>query len=458
MDARRSIPSVDRLLTHDAFAALLLRWPRDLVVMTLQERLQALRPHVLAGDADVPDAPRLAVDVAASMEALAGGSLTPVINATGVILHTNLGRAPLAAAALDAMIAVGRGYSNLEYDLESGVRGSRYAHCRALLCRLTGAEDALVVNNNAAAVVLALNTFAAGREAVVSRGELVEIGGAFRIPEIMTRSGAVLREVGSTNRTHASDYGAAMGADTGAVLKVHPSNFTMSGYTAEVGIGELAEIAVRSGVPLIHDVGSGLLISPAELGLSPGEPTPRESLRDGASIVTMSGDKLLGGPQCGIVLGRAELIERMRTNPLCRALRVDKLTLAALAATLRLYLDPVQAMREIPVLRMLTLTPAEIATRAAAFARECTGLGVDARVEAGTSAVGGGAAAAVELPTMLVVIARRGMNAEHLERRLRAGTPAVIARVIDDHVAIDMRTIAAGEEPQLIQALRGALS
>ncbi|MGH7449071.1 MAG: L-seryl-tRNA(Sec) selenium transferase, partial [Longimicrobiales bacterium] len=390
-DPRRGIPSVDRLLLNDAFAALQREWPRELVLSALQDELAALRAQVQhdAPEADM-DPTRIAARVRHSMEVLAGGTLVPVINATGVVLHTNLGRAPLAPAALAAIAATARGYSNLEYDTATGSRGSRYTHGRALLCRLTGAEDALVVNNNAAALVLALNTFARGLDAVVSRGELVEIGGAFRVPEIMARSGARLREVGATNRTHIDDYRDAVDDCTGALLKVHPSNFTMSGYTAEVGIRDLAGVAADANVPLIYDIGSGLLLDPAQVGLPPDEPTPASSLAAGAGIVTMSGDKLLGGPQCGIILGSTDLLDRMRRNPLCRALRVDKLTVAALAATLRLYLVPDRARREIPVLRMLTLDPAVIEARAGALARECAGLGLDTRVVAGTSAVGGG--------------------------------------------------------------------
>jgi L-seryl-tRNA(Ser) seleniumtransferase len=455
-DARRSIPSVDRLLSSEPFVALQQEWPRSIVMGALQAELSVLRsrPDHSALDGHV-DPVRIAGRVRESLERLAGGSLVPVINATGVVLHTNLGRAPLAAAALDAMASVARGYSNLEYDIESGGRGSRYVHCRELLCRLTGAEDALVVNNNAAALVLALNTFANGREAIVSRGELVEIGGAFRVPEIMARSGAQLREVGATNRTHIGDYREAMSEQTGALLKVQPSNFSMAGYTADVGITALAAAAADAGVPLIHDIGSGLLLDPDLLGLPADEPMPRDSIAQGADIVTMSGDKLLGGPQCGIVLGSTNLLERMRRNPLCRALRVDKLTLAALAATLRLYLDPARALEEIPVLRMLTLDAAAIEVRSHALVRACAAIGLDARVAAGTSAVGGGAAAAAVIPTVLVLI-RGVVSVNELERRLRTGSPAVITRIVDDCIAIDVRTVAAEDDPRLPDALAAA--
>ncbi|CAN5863770.1 L-seryl-tRNA(Sec) selenium transferase [soil metagenome] len=458
-DPRRRIPSVDRLLGSEAFAALLRERPRDLVVATLQEELARVR-DTLGGqhlDLDVLGDPEwFALRVASAMDALVLGSLHPVLNATGVVLHTNLGRAPLASAALDAIRAVAQGYSTLEYDIASGARGSRYAHCRDLIMRVTGAADALVVNNNAAALVLALNTASRGQEAVISRGELVEIGGAFRVPEIMERSGARLREVGATNRTHLEDYETALSSHTGAILKVHPSNFTIRGYTAEVGVDELARLADRAGVPLIHDIGSGLLVDPLLLGL-PTEPTPADSLNDGAHIVTMSGDKLLGGPQCGIILGSTHWIERLRTNPLCRALRVDKLTLAALAATLRIYLDPSAALREIPVLRMLSLPPTVLAERAEGFAARCRAAGVPASTAAGFSAVGGGASPAAELHTTLVLFDGVDMPAQQLEGRLRTGRPAVIARVSDNAVSLDLRTIPPDADGALLDALLRAL-
>lgn len=465
MDPRRSIPSVDRLLSSDAFAALLQQWPRTLVVEVLQRELGLLRSAVASGAPRNDDAGTeahsetvIAERVAEGIDVLTAPTLTPVINATGVVLHTNLGRAPLADAALSAMTAAARGYTNLEYDIDTGARGSRYAHCRTLLCTLTGAEDALIVNNNAAALVLALNTLSRGFDTIVSRGELVEIGGSFRVPDIIARSGARLKEVGSTNRTDAADYREAIDAGTGALLKVHPSNFSVSGFTAEASLQELAEIAGSAGVPLVHDAGSGLLAEPATLGLSADEPTPQRSLDAGATLVTMSGDKLLGGPQCGIIVGRADLLERMRRNPLCRALRVDKLTIAALAATLRLYLEPRRALREIPVLRMLTLDVATIRARAESLAKQCISAGLIARVEDGTSAVGGGAAASVTLPTALVLVECGAAGAALLERRLRTGRPPVITRIIGDRVAIDLRTVATHEEAALLRALRDASS
>jgi L-seryl-tRNA(Ser) seleniumtransferase len=456
MDLRRVIPPVDRLLASDAFAPLLRSMPREQVLAALREVTAHARSDAgrTATRADLADPRWYAERVDAALRELTTGSLRPVINATGVIIHTNLGRAPLAPAAIAALQAAAAGYSNLEYDLADGGRGSRYVHCRDLLVRLTGAEDALVVNNNAAALVLALNTTARGREAVISRGELVEIGGSFRVPEIMERSGARLREVGSTNRTHAKDYAAAISEHTGTILKVHPSNFLMDGYTAEVEVRELAPLARRAGVPLIHDVGSGLLLPPSRLGLPP-EPTPAESVRAGADVVTLSGDKLLGGPQCGIIVGDARLLERMRSNPLCRALRVDKLTLAALGATLRLYLDPDMAIREIPVLHMLTMPTAEVGARAEALVRAGVAAGIDGDVVDGSSAVGGGAAPGASIPTRVVRL-RPVCGAAEAERRLRTAARPVIARIAGEELLLDLRTVPPALDDALLEAVLAA--
>ncbi len=458
-DARRAIPSVDRLLASEAFAGLLAREPRALVSAALtavQEELRAALGQGATAPARIADPAWYADRTAAALEAMRAPSLRPVINATGVILHTNLGRAPLAGAARAAIVRAATGYSNLEYDIEAGTRGSRYSHCVALLRRLTGAEGALVVNNNAAALVLALSTLASGRDAIISRGELVEIGGSFRIPDIMARSGARMREVGATNRTHIGDYADALGAVTGVILKVHRSNFRIEGFAADVPTRTLAALARESDVPLVCDLGSGLLVDSGTLGL-PEEPTPMDALRDGAHVVTLSGDKLLGGPQAGIVLGAPPLIERMRRNPLCRAVRVDKLTLAALEATLALYLDPEQARREIPVLRMLTMPAAELEARAERIAAALRARGVLADTAAGDSAVGGGAFPGARLPSRLVRM--RGADpAQVIERRLRAGHPPVIARLVDDHVCIDPRTVDPAEETSLVEVVTSAVN
>jgi L-seryl-tRNA(Ser) seleniumtransferase len=379
-------------------------------------------------------------------------SLRPVLNATGVVLHTNLGRAPLPQAALDAIASVAAGYSNLEYDLEQGARGSRYAHCVALLRELTGAEDALVVNNGAAALVVTLNTLATGRDAIVSRGELVEIGGSFRIPDIMEKSGARLVEVGTTNRTHLHDYTAALGPDTGAVVKVHRSNFAMAGFVSDVPVSELAAACRVRGVPVVHDLGSGLFLSLEPWGLR-GEPVAREAIRDGATAVTMSGDKLLGGPQAGIILGDAQLMTRIRSNPLTRALRVDKLTLAALTATLALYRDPERAVREIPALALLCEPVEALAVRAGRMRDALAAAGCAAVVVPGEGSVGGGAFPAAPLPSVALALAG---DARALERALRGGSPPVIARIANDRLLLDLRAVPERDDARLVAAVIAA--
>jgi L-seryl-tRNA(Ser) seleniumtransferase len=454
-DPRRDIPSVDRLLGSEPFSQLLAGTPRRLVLQAIQQVQDEVRAAIAAGAAVSVEMAEPVWYAARATEALARlrrPSLRPVINATGVVLHTNLGRAPLADAARAAIERVARGYSNLEYELEEGTRGSRYDHCAQLLCRLTGAEAAVVVNNNAAALVLALNTLADGKESVISRGELVEIGGSFRIPEIMARSGTRMVEVGATNRTHAEDYANAISERTAVVLKVHRSNFRVTGYTAEVSPGQLAALAHAREVPLIHDLGSGLLLTAASLGL-PHEPTAGEALASGADVVTMSGDKLLGGPQAGIILGSRTLIGRMRRNPLCRALRVDKLTLAALEATLSLYLDPEQARREIPVLRMLSVSADELHARASRLAARLESGGLLIQVIEGGSAIGGGAFPDVELPTFLVQIRPVTFPAAQLDSRLRNGETHVVARILDDCVSLDPRTVLESDEDALVAAV-----
>jgi L-seryl-tRNA(Ser) seleniumtransferase len=360
-------------------------------------------------------------------------SLQPVINATGVVLHTNLGRAPLARRAMVAMGKAARGYTNLEYDLGEGRRGSRYDHCAGLFAELTGAEAALVVNNAAAALTLTLNTVALGRAVAVSRGELVEIGGGFRIPEILERSGARLVEVGSTNRTRASDYEAALDEEkVAAVLKVHRSNFRMSGFTEEASIPELAELTRRAGAPLIHDLGSGLFVDASELGL-PEEPRVHQSLAAGADLVVVSGDKLFGGPQAGIVVGRGELVEALRRNPLCRALRVDKVTLAGLEATARLYREPDRALAGIPTLRMLRETDSSLRSRSAELAAGLRAGGLaGAKAGPAEGAVGGGTFPEIVLPSWAVRVPVS--DPDQAARALRRGRPPVVGRVEDEGI------------------------
>jgi L-seryl-tRNA(Ser) seleniumtransferase len=377
--------------------------------------------------------------VAAEVEALRAPRLRRVLNATGVVVHTNLGRAPLADAALERVRDVGRGYSNLEYDVAAGSRGSRQDHVAGILRRLTGAEAALVVNNNAAAVLLALAALADGREVVVSRGELIEIGDGFRIPDVLARSGARLVEVGTTNRTRAADYDAAVGPDTALLLRVHQSNFRVVGFTALPTVAELARVAQRHELPLVDDLGSGMLVD------VPDEPSVQDSLAAGADLVCFSGDKLLGGPQAGIVVGRAELVERLRRHPLQRALRADKLTLAALEGTLALYLERERALREVPVLRAVLEPHAVIRARAERLA----GL-VGGSIEETVARVGGGALPLTELPSFACAVE------ESLAEPLRSGEPPVVGVVRDGRLLLDCRTLTDSEVDEVASAVRAA--
>jgi L-seryl-tRNA(Ser) seleniumtransferase len=416
----RDLPSVDRLLADEVLATA----PRPVATAAARRALERAREAIRAGDepGDVVELAR------AELERLAVPALRRVLNATGVIVHTNLGRAPLAPSALARVAEIGGSYSNLELDLESGARGSRQEHVSGLLGRLTGAEAALVVNNNAGAVLLALASLAHGREVVVSRGELVEIGDGFRIPDVLERSGARMVEVGTTNRTRAVDYERAIGPDTAVLLRVHQSNFRIVGFTEHASTAELAGIAARAGLWLVDDLGSGSL---ADVG---DEPTAAASLAAGADLVCFSGDKLLGGPQAGIVVGRAELVERLRRHPLQRALRADKLTLAALEGTLALHADPERARREIPVLRMLD----EPVERVRARAERLAGL-VGGEVEETVARVGGGALPLAELPSAACAIE------EALALQLRLGDPPVVGIVRDGRLLLDARTLSDAE-------------
>ena len=448
-DPRRTLPSVGALLEGAGVRALLDTTPRTLVVSAVRHVVSRARDGM-----EPPPADDVAwtESIAARIAVTQRRSLRRVINATGVVLHTNLGRAPLPAAALDAIARVGSGYSNLEYDLDAGTRGSRYTHCAALLRELTGAEDALVVNNCAAALVLALNTVADGRQAILSRGELVEIGGSFRVHDIMAKSGARLREIGATNRTHLTDYSRAIDGDTGVILKVHRSNFAIEGFVADVSVRDLAPLALAHDLPIVHDLGSGLLVSLAEIGLE-GEPTAREALEAGASVVVMSGDKLLGGPQAGIIVGAARYLGAMRANPLARSYRVDKLTLAALEATLALYREPEVARRDIPTLALLG-APVDVvrqrATRASTMLRD---FGIGGDLVASVASVGAGAFPLTQLAS--VALALEG-NAERWATALRAGAPAVVGRVHDGRLLLDFRAIPDSEVEMMVEAVRAA--
>jgi L-seryl-tRNA(Ser) seleniumtransferase len=448
-DPRRDLPSVDHLLREPAITALLGAAPRTLVVAAVRDALDAARRR----RAGPPD--DWAEEVRERLALRTGRSLRPVLNATGVVLHTNLGRAPLAHAALEALEAAAGGYSTLEFDLHAGVRGSRADHCRALLTELTGAEDGLAVNNAAGALVLALNAVAAGREVLISRGELIEIGGSFRIPDILEKSGARLREVGTTNRTHLEDYRRALSAETGAILTVHRSNFEQRGFVATPAPGDIAALAREAGVPWLYDVGSGLLLDLSPWGLA-GEPRVPEAVAAGADLVIFSGDKLLGGPQAGCLAGRRDPVARCRSNPLARALRADKLTLSALEATLALYRDPAAAVAEVPVLAMLTAGAADLAARAEQLAGHCPPE-LEPTLRPGQSAVGGGSFPGAVLPTTLVALDPGPLGADGLALRLRLGEPAVVTRVAEGRVLLDPRTLPPAAYPDVGAALRRAV-
>jgi L-seryl-tRNA(Ser) seleniumtransferase len=458
-DARRLIPSLEVLLESEALLALLEAHPRGLVVQHLRTEVDRVRrelgdgvdPGALGGDVEDPQL--YAAGVEARLRVSATPSLRAVINGTGVILHTNLGRAALADSALDAMASVARGYANLEYDLEAGTRGSRYDHCTALLEELTGAGGALVSNNGAAALILALRTLAFGRKVLVSRGELVEIGGGFRIPEILESAGAVLVEVGSTNRTRLADYRAAASeSDPALILKVHRSNFRITGFTEEASLEELVGLGAELGVPVLHDQGSGLLVDPERLGLPP-EPRPIESLAAGADVVAFSGDKLLGGPQAGILLGKAEWIDQMRKNPLCRAVRVDKMALAGLEATLQLYRDPESALREIPVLAMLTATPEALRNRAETVATALADAGVTCEAVEMSSMVGGGTFPGVEIESCGIRVEPDEGGADPLAARLRSASVPLVGRVEDGSFRVDFRTVLPWQDAVVLDLL-----
>jgi L-seryl-tRNA(Ser) seleniumtransferase len=440
----RKLPSVDRLLQEGAVAGLVTRWGHELTVAAAREALDAARQKIR--DTGVcPGMATLAWEVDVRLAARLRPTLRPAINATGVIVHTNLGRAPLSDEARTAMDAVALGYSNLEYDLEAGQRGSRYVHAEEILCRLTGAEAALVVNNNAAAVLLILMCLAQEREVIISRGQLVEIGGGFRIPDVMRQSGAKLVEVGTTNRTYTRDYEAAITESTVALMRVHRSNFRLMGFVHEPDLVEMVALAKERDLFLFDDLGSGTLLDTTPYGLA-HEPTIQESVAAGVSLVSCSGDKLLGGPQAGLILGQADLIARLKRFPLTRALRVDKTTLAGLQATLRHYLLS-QAPEKVPVWRMIGQSEQDLKRRARAWVRQLEKLGVMAQVTPGRSTVGGGSLPGETLPTYLVALEIEAPDA--FAARLRAGEPPIITRIEADRLVLDPRTVLPEQEASL---------
>ena len=443
----REIPSVDELLSRPELAALAAQVSRGYVVERVREVLEEVRAEIRAGAGGENPLADLEARVAERVRRGLEPSLRTVINATGVILHTNLGRAPLAAEAVARVGEVAAAYSNLEYDLAKGARGKRDVHAARLLRQLLGAP-AVVVNNNAAAVLLVLNTLADGGEVLVSRGELIEIGGSFRIPDVMAKSGAVLREVGTTNRTRLADYEAAIvPGRTRLLLRVHPSNYRIVGFTERPSLEELVTLGHRAGVPVFEDLGSGCLLDLRPFGIA-DEPVASDSLKAGADLVSFSGDKLLGGPQAGIITGRQDLVEQVRRNPLFRALRVDKMTYAALEATLAIYLQG--ALDALPVLRMLRARSEEIAARARALV---AGLPQPVELVPGESVVGGGSTPGQFLKTTLIAFTHPTLSAAEVEARLRLATPPVIARVEQDRVLLDLRTVLPEQEPALRRTL-----
>jgi len=443
----RIIPSIDILRKRDGIGALEVAFGADATVEALRSGADAVRARVAAGE-DVADAAEIIEALArTALTGRARGSLRPVINATGVVIHTNLGRAPLAEAAIERVISLARGYSNLEYDIDKGARGSRTVHAESLITSITGAEAALVVNNNAAAIMLILAGLAAGREVVISRGELVEIGGGFRIPDVMRQSGAVLREVGTTNRTRITDYLASVSAATAMFLRVHPSNFRIEGFTERPALADLVGLARQASVSIVEDIGSGCLSDDLA-----GEPSVQASIAAGVDLVCFSGDKLLGGPQCGIIAGRTAMIDRLRTHPLMRALRADKITFAMLEATLSEYSSG-RAASTVPVQRMLQLSAEEIEARAQGLADTLAASGWRVALISGSSAVGGGSAPGLELPTVLLSIARDGESADATERWLRSLDPPVVARIEHDLVVLDLRTVLPDQDDLLSAVL-----
>jgi L-seryl-tRNA(Ser) seleniumtransferase len=448
----RLLPSVDELLQSPTGQQLIAHYSRALTLRAVRATIALARNDIREGAA-CPSTDQLLATAEQMLQQEQQPNLRPVINATGVIINTNLGRAPLSQEALQAVQRVASGYSNLEYELEAGERGSRHAHVNALLCELTGAEAAIVTNNNAAAVLLALSTLALGHEVIISRGQLVEIGGGFRVPDVMRQSGCQLVEVGTTNRTRISDYEAALTERTALLLTVHPSNFLITGFTESTPVSALAELAHKRGLLVMDDLGSGCLLNSETYGLA-HEPMPQESLTAGADLVCFSGDKLLGGPQAGILLGKAAVIARLAKHPLMRAVRIDKMTLAALEATLRHY-QRGEAETHIPVWRMISTRPERIASRANSWVGKLQAKGISARTQRGESTIGGGSLPGETLPTTLVALPTEhiALPLNELAKRLRMRKTPIVTRILRDTLLLDPRTVLEEQDKEVVQAL-----
>jgi L-seryl-tRNA(Ser) seleniumtransferase len=460
----QKLPGVDHILELAQKDPYLSETPKSVLIPSIRSAIERLREKILESESAVPQPEVSDSGILETVMRMVSDEMAPnlarTVNATGIIVHTNLGRSLLAAEAIENLMEIAGRYSNLEFDLREGRRGSRYSAVEGILCELCGCEAAMVVNNNAGAVLLCLETIARGKEVIVSRGELVEIGGSFRIPDVMSKSGAVLKEVGTTNRTHTRDYEAAIHSETALLLKVHRSNYSIVGFTAEVSLQEMVSIGKKHEIPVMEDLGSGTLIDFSRYGLQK-EPTVQESVGTGADIVTFSGDKLLGGPQSGIIVGRKDIVDRVRKNPLTRALRIDKLTLAALETTLRLYRDEKKAVSAIPTLRMLTLPAGVIEKRAKRLMRLLQKIGsphLRLHLIQSVSRSGGGALPLLELPTQCIAVAVDGVSANGIEAGMRSHVPPIIGRIENDLFLMDARTVQDDELPIIRHAFESLLT
>ncbi len=460
----RMLPGVDQLLEQSKKEPFFANIPKAVVVNAIRQTLDSRRTRILAADPGIAEQSLSVSRIMEWVKETAAKAMTPnlkpLINATGVVVHTNLGRSLVPDEVIGNLARIAGRYSNLEYDLGAGKRGSRYSSVEDILCEISGAEAGMVVNNNAAAVLLCLETLARGQEVIVSRGELVEIGGSFRIPDVMAKSGGLLKEVGTTNRTHMKDYENALDDNTALMLKVHRSNYSVIGFTAEVSLKELVELGTKHGLPVMEDLGSGTFIDFSKYGLIK-EPTVQESVSAGVDVVTFSGDKLLGGPQAGIIVGKKQIVDRIKQNPLARALRIDKMTLAALETTLRLYRDEDQAVRLIPTLRMLTMGSTELVNRATRLADDLQAVGgsrLAVNLAELSSKAGGGALPLLELPSKCLRIKIQGLSANKLEKHMRRNTPPIIGRIEDDAYIIDPRTLLDDDLPIIRTAFEKLLN